>query len=626
MKAVILAGGKGTRMGSVISDIPKPMVTISDKTVLQHQFELLKKYGITDIVLTVNHLKDVIIDKYKDGREIGLDITYYEEKTPLGTVGAIKELEHELKEDFLVLYGDVMMNVNLERLIQFHKQKKSECTIVIHPNDHPYDSDLIEMNDDEQVIAVYNKPHDPEKYYRNLVNAGLYVFSPVVFKYLEKGVKADFGKNIFPVLHSKIRMYGYNTPEYLKDMGTPERMEQVTRDYESGKIERSLFDNKKRAIFLDRDGVLNYDTDLIHKPKDLQLFDFTSEAIKKINKSEYLSVVVTNQSVVARNLCTLEELQVIHNKLETELGNHRAKLDAIYYCPHHPDKGYPEENPAFKIECECRKPKPGMLIEASKEFNIDLEKSIMIGDSERDILAGKAAGCTTFGVMTGQGLKKTKVLPDYFFKNLKEAIDFIIDKPFENLFHQIKVEFQKKSKKNKPFIVAIGGNTRSGKSTLSSYLKESFINDGFSVAKIELDNWILPENERDNCKDVYDRFQLNKVEEDISNLLSGRKISIKTYANHVQRESNIIEYDINDSDMIILDGVIALSSEILRKKSDLKIFLEINQEIHKQRFIDYNKWREKDLSKIEEIYGKRKPDEYHLIEKESKFADLVVKQ
>ena len=626
MKAVILAGGKGTRMGSVISDIPKPMVTISDKTVLQHQFELLKKYGITDIVLTVNHLKDVIIDKYKDGREIGLDITYYEEKTPLGTVGAIKELEHELKEDFLVLYGDVMMNVNLERLIQFHKQKKSECTIVIHPNDHPYDSDLIEMNDDEQVTAVYNKPHDPEKYYRNLVNAGLYVFSPVVFKYLEKGVKADFGKNIFPVLHSKIRMFGYNTPEYLKDMGTPERMEQVTRDYESGKIKRSLFDNKKRAIFLDRDGVLNYDTDLIHKPKDLQLFDFTSEAIKKINKSEYLSVVVTNQSVVARNLCTLEELQVIHNKLETELGNHRAKLDAIYYCPHHPDKGYPEENPAFKIECECRKPKPGMLIEASKEFNIDLEKSIMIGDSERDILAGKAAGCTTFGVMTGQGLKKTKVLPDYFFKNLKEAIDFIIDKPFENLFHQIKVEFQKKSKKNKPFIVAIGGNTRSGKSTLSSYLKESFINDGFSVAKIELDNWILPENERDNCKNVYDRFQLNKVEEDISNLLSGRKISIKTYANHVQRESNIIEYDINDSDMIILDGVIALSSEILRKKSDLKIFLEINQEIHKQRFIDYNKWREKDLSKIEEIYGKRKPDEYQLIEKESKFADLVVKQ
>jgi D,D-heptose 1,7-bisphosphate phosphatase len=626
MKAVILAGGKGTRMGSVINDIPKPMVHISDKTVLQHQFELLKTYGITDIILTVNHLKDVIIDKYKDGSEIGLNITYYEEKTPLGTVGAIKELEHELKEDFLVLYGDVMMNVNLERLIQFHKQKESECTIVIHPNDHPYDSDLIEINEEDKVVAVYNKPHDPDKYYRNLVNAGLYIFSPVVFKYLEKGVKADFGKNIFPILHSKIRMFAYNTPEYLKDMGTPERMEQVTRDYESGKIKRSLFDNKKKAIFLDRDGVLNYDTDLIHKSEDLKLYDFTAEAIKRINKSEFLSVVVTNQSVVARNLCSLDELRIIHNKLETELGNDRAKLDAIYYCPHHPDKGYPEENPAFKIECECRKPKPGMLIEASKEFNIDLQKSIMIGDSERDILAGKAAGCTTVGVMTGQGLKKMKVLPDYFFKNLKEAVDFTIDNPFEDLFHQVNAYYQKKSDKNKPFVIAIGGNTRSGKSILSSYLKEAFSNQGLSVAKIELDNWILPEGERDNCKDVYDRFQLNIVEADISNLLLGKKISILTYSNHVQRESNIIEYDIDGADIIIIDGVIALSSEKLREKSDLKLFLEIDEDIHKQRFIDYNRWREKDLSEIEEIYQKRRLDEYQLIEKESKFADLVVKQ
>jgi D,D-heptose 1,7-bisphosphate phosphatase len=497
---------------------------------------------------------------------------------------------------------------------------------VIHPNDHPYDSDLIEMNSDNRITAVYNKPHNPDKFYRNLVNAGLYIFSPVVFKYLEKGVKADFGKNIFPILHSKIRMFGYNTPEYLKDMGTPERMEQVTRDYESGKIERSLFDNKKRAIFLDRDGVLNYDTDLIHKPKDLQLFDFTSEAIKKINKSEYLSVVVTNQSVVARNLCTLEELQVIHNKLETELGNHRAKLDAIYYCPHHPDKGYPEENPAFKIECECRKPKPGMLINASKDLNIDLQESIMIGDSERDILAGKAAGCTTVGVMTGQGLKKTKVLPDYFFKNLKEAVDFIIDKPFEKIFQKLRLDYQQKSDKNKAFVITIGGNTRSGKSILSSYLKESFTKEGFRVAKIELDNWILPEIERDNCKDVYDRFQLEKVEYDITNLLSGKEISLKTYSNHIKRESDIIKYDIKGSDIVILDGVISLSSKKLREKSDLKLFVEINQDIQKQRFIDYNKWREKDLPEIEEIYQKRTLDEFQLIEKESKFADLVITQ
>jgi len=267
-----------------------------------------------------------------------------------------------------------------------------------------------------------------------------------------------------------------------------------------------------------------------------------------------------------------------------------------------------------------------MLINASKDLNIDLQESIMIGDSERDILAGKAAGCTTVGVMTGQGLKKTKVLPDYFFKNLKEAVDFIIDKPLEKIFQKLSLEYQQKSDKNTAFVITIGGNTRSGKSILSSYLKESFTKEGFRVAKIELDNWILPEIERDNCKDVYDRFQLEKVEYDITNLLSGKEISLKTYSNHIKRESDIIKYDIKGNDIVILDGVISLSSKKLREKSDLKLFVEINQDIQKQRFIDYNKWREKDLPEIEEIYQKRTLDEFQLIEKESKFADLVITQ
>ena len=335
---------------------------------------------------------------------------------------------------------------------------------------------------------------------------------------------------------------------------------------------------------------------------------------------------MTNQSVIARNLCSVDELQIIHNKLETELGNNRAKLDAIYYCPHHPDKGYPEENKAFKIECECRKPKPGMLTGASKDLNIDLKESFMIGDSERDIIAGKAAGCTTIGVMTGQGIKKAKVLPDYFFKNVKEAVDFIIDKPYESLFYQVLSDFQKKADRNKPFIIVIAGNTGSGKSILSSYLGKSLTKKGLNVVKVELDNWILPEGKRSNCKNVYDRFQLNKVEADIMNLLSGKVVSLNSYSNHIDRESFNIHYNIKDSDVIIIDGVIALSSDKLRDNSDLKLFLKIDEDIHKQRFIDYNRWREKDLSEIEEIYQKRKQDEYQLIEKESKFADLVLEQ
>ena len=129
--------------------------------------------------------------------------------------------------------------------------------------------------------------------------------------------------------------------------------------------------------------------------------------------------------MVARNLCTEEGLQIIHNKLDTLLGNERAKLDALYYCPHHPDKGFPDENPAYKIDCPCRKPKPGMLLDAARDFNIDLSASFMIGDDERDIAAGKTAGVKTIGVRSGKGLRGSKLQPDYLFENVIEAIDFI---------------------------------------------------------------------------------------------------------------------------------------------------------------------------------------------------------
>ena len=119
------------------------------------------------------------------------------------------------------------------------------------------------------------------------------------------------------------------------------------------------------------------------------------DAIKKINSSEYLTIIVTNQPVIARGEVTIEELNNIHNKMETLLGYSGAYIDGLYYCPHHPDKGFEGERKEYKIECNCRKPKPGMLLKAADEYNIDLSDSWMIGDSKNDILCGKNAGCKT---------------------------------------------------------------------------------------------------------------------------------------------------------------------------------------------------------------------------------------
>ena len=426
MQAVILAGGKGTRLASIHAQIPKPMVPVGGQPLLEHQVKLLNDAGVNEIFVLVNHLKESIQQYFQHGEKWGVKITYYEETEPLGTVGGVKAIEEHLSGDFVVLYGDVMMDIDIKRLIDFHSSKKSDCTLVVHPNDHPYDSDLVDIDLDGRIVGFHSKPHDPQQYYRNLVNAGCYVFGKKILQYLKRGVKADFGKDIFPDLVNTVKMFGYNTSEYLKDMGTPDRLEKVTNDLLSGKIAARNLRHKQRAIFLDRDGVLNIDREYIASPNDLVLFPFTAEAVKKINGTRFLAIVVTNQPVVARNQCTEAELQIIHNKLDTELGVHHALLDAIYYCPHHPDKGYPDENPVYKIDCHCRKPKPGMLLDAARDFNIDLAASYFVGDHQRDIEAGKRAGVKTIGVRTGHGLRDSKVEPDQMVENLLDAVDFII--------------------------------------------------------------------------------------------------------------------------------------------------------------------------------------------------------
>jgi D,D-heptose 1,7-bisphosphate phosphatase len=599
------------------------LLKIGDKSILEHQIDLLKRYNINDIIIIVNHLKEMIIESFGDGEALGVNIQYLEEKQPLGTVGGIKKIEHLLTEDFIVFYSDIMINMNLQRFIKFHKDKNSICTLVLHPNDHPYDSDLIETDKDNRVIAVHPKPHEKGKYYKNLVNAGVYILSPLFLRYLEKGKKADFGRDIFPVIYKDIMMFGYNTFEYLKDTGTPERLEQVNADYKSGKINQLNFEKKQKAIFMDRDGVTNVEKDLIYRPEDMELFSFTAEAIREINNSDYLSVIVSNQSVIARNLCTIDELEYIHNKIETELGNEHSKLDAIYYCPHHPDKGYPEERSEYKIECECRKPRTGMFRQAASDFNIDLSKSWMIGDAERDVIAGKNAGCKTVGVMTGYGVKKTAVKPEFFFKNLLEASRFIVNEPYRDISEKIHKLFYERKNKN-PFIISIGGNAKSGKSNFAAYISHKFTQNGLKVLIVELDNWILPEDKRDSCKNVYDRFRINDLITDLAGLLAGRKIGLLSYPNHPERQAQPLEYRFKDEDIIIIEGIVALSREELRNIPDLKIFLKIDDRTFKTRIKEYYCWRGKNDDEIKLLLEKREKDEYQLIEKESKFADFVI--
>lgn len=429
MDLAIIAGGKGTRLG--LKDMPKPMVEIGGKPLLEHQINLAKQYAIKNIYILSGHLSEVIVDYFGDGRKFGVNISHIIEKPPLGTAGAVKQLEDKIHDRFMVFYGDVFLDINLRSFMDFDEEAGSIADIIVHPNDHPHDSDLVDNNDENIVTAFHSKPHNENQYYRNRVNAAVYILSPDIFKYIPHDKPSDFGNDIFPlILQSDKVIRAYKTAEYIKDIGTIERLGKVSRDIMNGKVKRFSKRHKRSAIFIDRDGTIVRDVDLLHRVEDLDLLPFSAAAIKKINDSDYLSFIITNQPVVARNLCDISVIAQIHNKLETLLGSEGAYLNDIYFCPHHPDKGYPEENSEFKIDCDCRKPKTGMISKAVKEYNVDIESSWFIGDMTTDIQTGKNAGMKTILVRTGKAGKdgKFEVSPDCIFDNIGDAVDFILSK------------------------------------------------------------------------------------------------------------------------------------------------------------------------------------------------------
>lgn len=320
-----MAGGKGTRISSVAIDIPKPMIKIGNMPVLEMELACLKFQGFTDIIITVSHLGHIIMDYFGDGSKLspvtgeafGVDIKYYVEREPLGNAGALYELTNELKNDFLLLNADAVFNVDFKRFIEYHKAKNGLATLLTHPNNHPYDSGLIVADESSAVLQWLTKEDNRTDWYKNRVNAGLHILSPKLLKKRPDTLRVDLDRQILKPLSKTGKMFVYDSPEYIKDMGTPERYYSVCEDYLNGKINAKNLRNKQKAIFLDRDGTINKYVGFLRKIEDFELLPGVAKLIKKINESGYLCIVVTNQSVIARGEITARELQNIHNKMET---------------------------------------------------------------------------------------------------------------------------------------------------------------------------------------------------------------------------------------------------------------------------------------------------------------------
>lgn len=436
-----MAGGRGTRIQAIASDIPKPMIPIDGVPVLEREICSLRDQGFTDIIITVSHLGSVIMDYFGDGSALGVNIQYYNEKKPLGNAGALFKIRDQLTEPFLLLNADAIFDVDFNRFIDFHKKHGGLVSLFTHPNNHPFDSGLIVADKEGRVEKWLAKEDERPEYYKNRVNAGLHVIDPKVLDLTSieaeligtndsitgKTIKVDLDRQLLKPLSGTGMMFCYDSPEYVKDMGTPDRFRQVENDYIKGMVNSKNLSNKQKAVFLDRDGTINKYVGFLKNINEFELNAGISEAIKKINASGYLAIVVTNQPVIARGDVTWDELDAIHNKMETLLGFEGAYLDSIYFCPHHPHKGYEGEVIELKVDCDCRKPKAGMLLRAAMDFNIDLSHSFMVGDGENDIKAGCNAGCKTVLINgIGTDSRKDNFGQDYTFDSVLSFVENVL--------------------------------------------------------------------------------------------------------------------------------------------------------------------------------------------------------
>lgn len=429
--AVIQAGGKGTRLKSLTGDkIPKPLLALNGKPMIRWQIENLKACGVWRIIIIVGHLGEKIREYFGDGAELGVELSYIEETAPLGSAGALYDLKDRLGDrDFLLIFGDVMFDVDLERMVRFHEGHGSLATLLVHPNSHPYDSDLTVMDRDCRIVRFDSKENTRNYWYENCVNAGIYVLSGRLLSHMTEKRRCDLEKDLLAPLVETGQVYGYRTAEYVKDAGTVERFLSVSAAQARGLWNMKNRSNPQRCVFLDRDGTVNRYAGLISREEQLELEDHAAEAIKMINESGYLAILVTNQPVVARGMCSPEQVNEIHRKLQVLLGEEGAYLDDIVFCPHHPDRGYPEENPEYKIPCGCRKPSTGMIDQMVERYHIDRTASYMVGDSTIDIQTGFNGGLRTVLVHTGMAGRDGKypVKADMEASDLLAAVKRILE-------------------------------------------------------------------------------------------------------------------------------------------------------------------------------------------------------
>jgi histidinol-phosphate phosphatase family protein len=624
----ILAGGQGSRLKDRTGALPKPMVPIMGTPLLEHQIALCRTHGFTRILLLVHHAHEVIHVHFGDGSRYGVSLGYAIEQMPRGTAGALHDALPQLADTFLVLYGDTYLDVDLRRLVDIHRQRRAGATLLAHPNDHPFDSDLVELDHHGFVTALHPYPHPEGRNNHNLASAALFVMEKHALAGMAPGnIPTDLAKHAFPaMLQAGRRLYGCVSPEYIKDIGTPERLDRVQQDIRAGIPERLSGRTLRATVFLDRDGTLNRDVHHLDTPERLELLEGAAHAVRRLNRSGRLAVVITNQAAVARGAVTPDGLERIHARLEHALGSEGAYLDAIYVCPHHPDSGFPGEVRELKIECACRKPRTGLIDAACRDLAIDRTTSWLVGDTTSDIETGRRAGLKTILVRTGYAGQDGKYLfrPDYVVTNLADAVAWILDG------HSLI------SRRTAPIAAAaldarlllIGGLARSGKSFVAQVLKEAMQAFGRTTHVLPLDSWLKPQAERAEGKGVKTRFDVDRLMTAIQPILgSNRRHTLELPIYDRARRAmydRTLQLSIGPEDLIIVEGVPALIHDDLVASADLRVHVDMPEAKRIANLRADYRWRGETDESVDAVIASRAVDESEPVLSVRDRADFTV--
>jgi histidinol-phosphate phosphatase family protein len=370
-QAVILAGGRGTRLRPITDTIPKAMVEFHGKPFLGYVVEMLREQGFSSMLMLLGYLPDVIVDHFGDGGDYGVHVEYDVTEADDLTAYRVQHAAERIDETFLLIYCDNYWPMRFDDMWRRFKASGAPAQITVYANEDGYSRDSVIVGDDG-FVRVFDRTRTTPGL-KGIEISYAILDKATVLPLLGDGQEL-VEQAVYPKLAERRELHAYWSEHRYYSVGGHERLSLT-----------EAFLARRPAVILDRDGVLNErppKAEYVRRPEDVRWLPGAREALRLFADAGWRVIVVSNQAGVGRGIMTTGEVDVVNEHMRREAAEAGGRIDAVYYCPHGWDEG-----------CACRKPRPGLLFRAQRDFHLDLTRTTFVGDDERDREAALAAGC-----------------------------------------------------------------------------------------------------------------------------------------------------------------------------------------------------------------------------------------